>query len=47
MDKELYCPIFQGNITEYDCNETVYAAKTERFPYQNRLKKTYSFLIPM
>lgn len=28
MDKKFYCPIFQGNITEYDCDETVYAANT-------------------
>jgi hypothetical protein len=28
MDKKYYCPIFQGNITEYDCDEAVYAAST-------------------
>lgn len=28
MEETIYCPILQGEITEYDCDETVYVANT-------------------
>ena len=28
MEETIYCPILQGEITEYDCYETVYATNT-------------------